>query len=152
MADEKKTGHRWDLLLVVTSDRYGSVQFGTVRRIIDSALRDGRSIQVWACGYANMLTEVSADECCSTGESACCSPAEPGGAEAAPVAGTPSTAELIADLATEHPDQFSWVACRTCSDDRGAAEHVSAVLTDPSFANFREFVDGAAKTVYIGGA
>jgi hypothetical protein len=141
---------QWDLLLVVTSDRYGSALFGTIRRIVDSALRGGHSVQVWACGYANMLTELPSAPDDQPDGPACCSGDQRAGAACA--ADTPATAELIGALATGQPDRFSWVACRTCSDDRGAGEHVSAVLTAPSFANFREYVDNAAKTVYIGGA
>ena len=140
-------GHKWDVLLVVTSDRYGSTQFGTVRRIIDATLRAGHSIQVWACGYANMLTEISTEvdtaaACCASG---------PPAAGAAP-AGQGAAAGQIAELVTAAPDRFSWVACSSCSDDRAAAEHVPNVLTAPGFANFRDYVDNAAKTVYIGGS
>jgi hypothetical protein len=132
-----QNGHKWDVLLVVTNDRYGSTQFDTVRRIIDATLRAGHSIQVWACGYANMLTEIPPDV---DGGSACCE------------GDRPDAAAEIAELATENPDGFSWVACRSCSDDRGASEHVPAVLTAPGFADFRDYVDNAAKTVFIGGS
>lgn len=126
------TRRMWDLLLVVTNDRYGAEQFGTVRRLIDATLSSGRSIQVWACGTCNTLTE-------SQPSSSCC-PAD-----------QPARAKLIAELVGEYPDRFSWVACKDCSDDNGGAEHIPGVLTEPGFANFREYVDGAVKTVYIGG-
>lgn len=137
--------HRWDLLLVVTNDRYGSEQFGTVRRVIDATLRSGHSIQVWACNIANTLTEREAAPGEPGDDAAdCCAPQQP-------TPCCPSTADLIGDLVSEYPDQFSWVACKSCSDDRGAAGHVPGVLTEVGFANFRDYVDGAAKTVYIGG-
>jgi hypothetical protein len=122
----------YDLLLVVTNDRYGAERFGTVRRIIEATLRSGHSIQIWACGTCNTLTD-------STPDAACCP------------AGETSTADLIANLASQYPSRFSWVACKDCSDDRGGAEHIPGVLTEPGFVNFRDYVDNAAKTVYIGG-
>lgn len=125
MAGERSD--RPDVLLVVTSDRYGRDQFGTIRRLIDTALRSGHSLRVWACGYANMLTERG----------------EPG--EALP------EADIIGNLVASHADEFSWVACRTCSDARGAEAHIDGVLTEPSFANFRDYVESATKVVYIGG-
>lgn len=142
--------YRWDVLLVVTSDRYGSELFGTVRRLIDAALGSGHSIQVWACGYSNMLTERSSGPGDPGNGAATCGTGEPSAGSCA--VDQPSTAELIGSLVTEYPDRFSWVACRTCSEDQGAGEHIPGVLAEPSFANFREFVDGAAKTIYIGGA
>lgn len=122
---------RWDLLLIVTNDRYGSVRFDTVRRLIDVALRTGRSVQVWACGEVNGLTELAPPEsCCSTGE--------------------PTTAEQIGGLVAEHDGRFNWLACRTCSEERGAGEHIPGLPT-PSFADLSEYVDRSAKTVFIGG-
>lgn len=124
---------KWDLLLVVTNDRYGSERFGTVRRLIDATLNSGRSVQVWACNSCNTLTENKTDDdCCPTGQ--------------------PDTAKLIAELLEEHPDRFSWVACKDCVEDLGGADHIPGVLTEPGFVNFRDYVDAAAKTVYIGGA
>lgn len=121
------TARRYDLLLVVTNDRYGSERFGTVLRIIEATLDSGHSVQVWACGSCNTLT----DSCCPSGERV--------------------TAELIGRLVRDYPDQFSWVACKDCSEDRGGIDHIPGVLTEPGFANFRHYVEGAAKTIYIGG-
>jgi hypothetical protein len=122
----------WDLLLVVTNDHYGAERFGTVRRIIDATLGSGRSIQIWACGTSNTLTDRPASsDCCPSDE--------------------PSTADVIANLVDEYPDRFSWIACKDCCDDRGGADQIAGVLTEPGFVNFHEYVDRAAKTVYIGG-
>lgn len=129
--------HHWDLLLVVTSDRYGSALFGTVRRVIDAALRGGHSIQVWACGYSTMLTQRSLAQR-EPPDEVCCA------------ADQPSAAEQIGRLVTEQAGRFSWLACQTCSDDRGAGEHIAGVPS-PSLAQFRDYVDSAAKVVYIGG-
>lgn len=126
-----EASQRPDVLLVVTSDRYGTDQFGTIKRLVGAALRGGYSLQVWACGYANMLTQRTA--------------AAPDGQPAE------SAAEVIGGLVTEHAESFSWVACRTCSDDRGVGEHIDGVLTEPSFATFHEHVANATKVVYIGG-
>ncbi|HEY1575353.1 MAG TPA: hypothetical protein VGG05_28775 [Pseudonocardiaceae bacterium] len=126
-----QTPHQWDLLLIVTNDRYGSDRFDTVRRLIDTALRNGRSVQVWACGEVNGLTEVApVESCCANGE--------------------PSTAEQISGLVAEHDGRFNWLACRTCSEERGAGEHIPGLPT-PSFANLGEYVNRSAKTVFIGG-
>jgi hypothetical protein len=131
---------RWDVLLVVTSDRYGSELFGSIRRLIDAALRDGRSVQVWACGYSTMLTQrgVAADRCGSTTGEACCA------------ASDCSAADQIGRLITEQAGRFSWLACQTCSDDRGAGEHIAGVPSPP-LTQFHDYVDAAAKTIYIGG-
>ncbi|HLX49656.1 MAG TPA: hypothetical protein VKS82_15110 [Streptosporangiaceae bacterium] len=140
-----QTGPRWDLLLVVTSDQYGSVRFGTVRRLIDTALRSGHSIQVWACGEANGLTELGP---AGAGHS-------PG--EGSPAAGSRSrggkrpAAEQIGALAAGNVGRFTWLACQTCSGERGAGEHVPGLPT-PSFSDLRDYVAQAAKTVFIGGA
>lgn len=143
---------RWDVLLVVTRDRYGQEQFDLVYRLIDAALKANRSIQVWACGYVNMLTERAGSATCSAG---CCGPSGESDASACcadggSTHGTTAT-QMIAQLVSEHPQRFSWVACRTCSDGRGAVQHIPGVLTEPSFATFRTYVDDAAKTIYIGG-
>ncbi|HEX5116358.1 MAG TPA: hypothetical protein VFW65_14280 [Pseudonocardiaceae bacterium] len=127
----------------MTNDRYGSVRFGTVRRLIDAALRNGRSVQVWACGEVNRLTELApqqsdtAADCCSAAEP-CCS------------GGEPTTAEEIGDLVAANEGRFTWLACQTCSDGRGAGEHIPGLPT-PSFSDLRDYVDKAAKTVFIGG-
>jgi hypothetical protein len=131
---------RWDVLLVVTSDRYGTELFGTVLRLIGAALRDGRSVQVWACGYSTMLTQRgdAANQCGSAaGEERC-------------TAGDHPAADQIARLITEQAGRFSWLACQTCSDDRGAGEHIAGVPS-PSLTQFHDYVDTAAKTIYIGG-
>ncbi len=131
-------GRKWDLLLVVANDRYGAERFDTVRRLIEATLRSGHSVQVWACGVANTLTATTAapdesgDDCRQSGQR--------------------PAADLISELVAEYPDRFSWVACQSCSDECGCAEHIPGVLTEPGFANFGEFVDGAVKTVYIGGS
>lgn len=144
MAD--KTAHQWDLLLVVTNDRYGSVRFDTVRRLIEATLRTGRSVQVWACGDANGLTELASGR--DEAPADCCS------GEGSPAAGSccdePSTAEQIGGLVAENDGRFTWLACQTCSDERGAGEHIPGLPT-PSFADLREYVDRSAKTVFIGG-
>lgn len=137
---------QWDVLLVVTSDRYGLELFGSVRRLIGAALRNGRSVQVWACGYSAMLTQrgnavspAADQESRETGAPAadqgCC-------------AG--SAAAQIGQLITEQGGRFSWLACQTCSDDRGAGEHIAGVPS-PSLTQFSDYVDAAAKTIYIGG-
>lgn len=154
MSDAAKRS--WDLLLVVTSDRYGAERFPTVRRLVDLALDSGRSVQVWACNYANMLTECStktapaADVCCAGDGAACCGVNPPVTTTAA--GDHPAAARFIEDRLATHPERFSWVACSTCSADREPVEHLPGVLTEPSFANFRSYVDAAKKTVYVGGA
>ena len=134
--------HRPDVLLVVTGDRYGTGQFGTVRRLVDAALRSGYSLQIWACGYANMLTQ-------RRPPAAGCAPAGAAGGPDGTEAG--SAAEFIRGMVTEHTDSFSWVACRTCSEDHGGGEHIDGVLTEPSFADFHAHVQRATKVIYIGG-
>lgn len=132
--------HQWDLLLVVTNDRYGSVQFGTIRRLIETALRSGHSIQVWACGEANGLTELASAE---NGH-------EPSAAGSRCSGDEPPAAEQIGDLVTDNAGRFTWLACRTCSGQRGAGEHVPGLPT-PSFSDLRDYVAQSAKTVFIGG-
>jgi hypothetical protein len=142
MADND-TARQWDVLLVVTSDRYASDYFGTVRRLIDAALEHGYSIQVWACGYATMLTQRSPAASAPQPVTSC--------ATMPAVAATSArTADMIGGLVTEHADRFSWLACRTCSDDRGAGEHIAEVPS-PSLSEFRKYVDRAEKIIYIGG-
>lgn len=133
---------KWDLLLVVTSGRYGSERFGTVQRLIDAALSHGCSIQVWACGYATMLTQRAADAPAADerhADAACASAGAPAG-----------HAGLIGGLVSDNPERFSWLACRTCSDDLGTGEHIPEVPS-PSLSEFRQYADQAAKVIYIGG-
>jgi hypothetical protein len=140
-----QTAHRWDLLLVVTNDQYGSARFGTVRRLIDAALRTGHSIQVWACGEANGLTELAPAGAAH----------HPGGRPPAAgsrgCGGEPSTAQEIGVLAAGNTDRFTWLACQTCSAERGAGEHVPGLPT-PSFSDLGDYVAQSAKTVFIGGS
>lgn len=139
---------RWDLLLVVTNERYGSEQFRTIRRFIDAAIDGGHSLQIWACGACNMLTQWNADQDALDTTDACC-----GGNDSDPSQNLgPATAEYLGGLLTSYPQRFSWVACRTCADERGGGRHIAGALTEPGFANFKEYVASAAKTVYIGGA
>lgn len=139
---------RWDVLLVVTSDRYGSELFSSVRRLIDAALRDGRLVQVWACGYATMLTQ-GGDSAADQGGGATDQGGAAAGEACCPASGRPA-ADQIARLVTEQAGRFSWLACQTCSDDRGAGEHIAGVPSPP-LTQFHDYVDAAAKTIYIGG-
>lgn len=145
-----QTPRHWDLLLIVTNDRYGSIRFGTVRRLIDAALRNGRSVQVWACGDMNGLTELAPRQSRAATEADCCSRDGSSTAESCCSSDDPSTAEQIGGLVAENEGRFTWLACRTCSDERGAGEHIPGLPT-PSFTDLREYVDRSAKTVFIGG-
>lgn len=145
-----QTAHRWDLLLIVTNDRYGSVRFGTVRRLIDAALRNGRSVQVWACGEANGLTELVPEQGDAPTEADCCSHERQSTADSCCSDDESSAAEQIGGLVAEHEGRFTWLACQTCSDERGAGEHIPDLPT-PSFADLRDYVGASAKTIFIGG-
>lgn len=120
----REAEHTWDLLLVVTSDRYGTAMFGTVRRMIEATLSLGRSVQVWACGYSTLLTQRH-----HAGDAA----------------------REIGDLVSESADRFSWLACADCSADRDVGGHIDGVPS-PSLSEFRGYIDAAAKVVFIGGA
>jgi hypothetical protein len=127
---------RTDLLLTLMGSPHASDLVTSVLRLVQATLERGARVQVWACGYATMLTQES------LGESKPRNLADWS-------ADYPSTVSLVRELLTAFPGQLYWYGCRFCSDERGAADHIPEVRMRPP-AKFGENVAAAAKTLFVG--
>jgi len=127
---------RTDVLIAMMGSPHESDLTTSVFRLLQALLEQGARVQVWACGYATMLTQATLG---ST------KPRNP----AAWSTEYPSTAGLVGELLATFPESLYWYGCRFCSDDRGAAAHVPGVKLRPP-GRFAEHVAGADKTLYVG--
>ena len=127
----------WDLLLAVMAAPHASDTFTTVLRLLEAALASGARVQVWTCGHATLLTQRSLGELKPrnvvdwTREH-------------------PSSAALVRQLLEASGGRLAWHACRFCSEERGATDHIPEVRVRPPF-RFVDHVAAARKTVLIGG-
>ncbi|MER5502709.1 MULTISPECIES: hypothetical protein [unclassified Streptomyces] len=125
-----------DVLVTLMGSPHGSDLFTSVLRLVEEMLRQDAAVQVWACGYATMLTQEG------LGESKPRNLANWSG-------DYPSTLTVIRGLLAAHPGRLHWYGCRFCSDERGAVAHIPEVrLRAPSA--FAENVAAADKTLFVG--
>ncbi len=125
-----------DLLLTVMGAPHESDLFTSVLRLAQSLLEAGATVQVWACGYATMLTQRGLGD------------TKPRNLAAWSV-DYPSAATLVRDLLDRFPNRLYWFGCRFCSDDRGAVDHLPEVGMRPP-SRFADHVGSARKTLFIG--
>ncbi|WP_447038496.1 hypothetical protein [Streptomyces sp. DSM 118878] len=125
-----------DVLLTVMGAPHESDLLTTVLRLSQSLLDQNAKVQIWACGYATMLTQVGLGE------------SKPRNL-AAWSTEYPSPAALVRELIGSFPEHFHWYACRFCSDDRGAVAHLPEVPVRAP-AKFAEHVAAADKTLFMG--
>lgn len=125
-----------DVLLTVMGSPHESDLFTSVLRLTQALLETGASVQVWTCGYANMMTQRGLGD------------SKPRNLAAWSV-DYPSPATLVRGLLDRFPQRLFWFGCRFCSDDRGAVDHLPEVaLRAPS--RFADHVGTARKTLFIG--
>ncbi|WP_216206397.1 hypothetical protein [Amycolatopsis aidingensis] len=129
---------RWDLLLIMTAPPHYNDTFTTVLRLSEAMLRRGGAVRVWACGYANMLTQDTHGE------------TKPKNTRAPEVA-YPSSAAIVRQLIAGNEGRFGWIGCTTCSAERGATNHIAEVLMR-SPGRLMATMATSAKTIFIGGA
>jgi hypothetical protein len=127
---------RTDLLLTVMGAPHESDLVTSVLRLVQSLLDRGASVQVWACGYATMLTQRTLGDSKPRNFAAWSTE-------------YPTPAALVRSLLTEFPGRLFWYGCRFCSDDRGATGHIAEVTLRPP-GSYPEHVAAAAKTLFIG--
>ncbi|MFI1224668.1 MULTISPECIES: hypothetical protein [unclassified Streptomyces] len=108
----------------------------SVLRIAQASLEGGAKVQVWACGYATMLTQQGLGD------------AKPRNL-AEWSTDYPSMSLLVREMLEAFPDRFYWYACRFCSDDRGAVAHIPEVPVRPP-SKFADHVAAADKTLFMG--
>ncbi|WP_433893421.1 hypothetical protein [Streptomyces sp. CA-111067] len=125
-----------DVLLTVMGAPHESDLVTSVLRMAQAMLEGGATVQIWACGYATMLTQVG------LGES---KPRDLANWSTV----YPSMAAVVQEMLAAFPGRLHWYACRFCSDDRGAVAHIAQVPTRAP-AKFAEHVAAADKTLYLG--
>ncbi|QKW22403.1 hypothetical protein HUT16_27945 [Kitasatospora sp. NA04385] len=124
-----------DVLITLMGAPHQSDLATSVLRLVQALLERGGRVQVWACGYATMLTEEALGEY---------KPRDLSDLSAR----HPTTAALVRAMLDEFPDRLFWYGCRFCSDDRGAT-HVPEVVMRAPHA-FAANLAAAGKTVMIG--
>ncbi|MBP0455072.1 MULTISPECIES: hypothetical protein [unclassified Kitasatospora] len=129
---------RWDLLLVVTAAPHSNDVITSALRLAQAVLDEGRTVRLWACGYANMLTQQS------QGETKLVNTRDPQGYY-------PSSVTVVRRMLAAHGSRFAWIACTACSAERGATDHIAEVRFR-SPMRFVSTIESADKTVFIGGA
>ncbi|AQA14523.1 hypothetical protein HUF15_36935 [Streptomyces samsunensis] len=127
---------RSDVLLTVMGAPYENDLLTSVLRLSQAMLEGGATVQIWACGYATMLTQRGLGD------------SKPRNLAAWEV-DHPSTSLLVREMLLAFPDRLRWYACRFCSDDRGAVDHIPEVPVRAP-ARFAEHVAAADKTLYLG--
>ncbi|MFJ4095305.1 hypothetical protein ACIPYS_27260 [Kitasatospora sp. NPDC089913] len=125
-----------DVLLTFMGAPHRTDLTTTVLRLVQSMLEQGGRVQVWACGYATMLTQQSLGEF-KPRDLADWSTRHP------------STATIVQEMLRAFPDRLYWYGCRFCSDDRGATAHVPEVAMRAPHA-YAANLAATAKTVLIG--
>ena len=125
-----------DVLLVVMGAPHESDLITSVLRLAQSLLEKDAVVSVWACGYANLLTQESLGA------------RKPRNLAAWDVR-YPSTVTLVRDLMNAFPGRLNWYGCRYCSDDRGADDHIPEVRTGTP-AHFAGHVAASGKTIFMG--
>lgn len=125
-----------DVLLTVMGAPHESDLITSVLRLAQSLLDGGATVQIWACGYATMLTQAGLGDSKPRNLAEWSTP-------------YPSMAAVVQDMLAAFPDRLHWYACRFCSDDRGAVAHIEQVPTRAP-AKFADHVAAAGKTLYLG--
>lgn len=127
---------RTDVLITLMGSPHGSDLITSVLRLVQAVLDRGGTVQVWACGYATLLTQRSLGD------------SKPRNL-AAWSTGYPSTVALVEEMLRASRGRLHWYGCRFCSDDRGARDHIDGVgLRAP--AQFADNIKAAGKTVFVG--
>lgn len=129
---------RWGLLLVVTAAPHSNDVITSALRLAQSVLDQGKTVRMWACGYANMLTQKS------HGDTKLINTRDPEGHY-------PSSAHIVREMLAANPGKFAWIACTACSAERGATDHIAEVRFR-SPMRFVSTIEAADQTVFIGGA
>jgi hypothetical protein len=127
---------RTDVLLTLMGAPHESDLVTSVLRLTQALLDGGATVQVWACGYATMLTQQGLGDSKPRNLAAWSTP-------------YPSMAAVVQDMLAAFPDRLHWYACRFCSDDRGATLHIEQVPTRAP-AKYAEHVAAAGKTLHLG--
>jgi hypothetical protein len=127
---------RTDVLITMMGAPHASDMVTSVLRMCQALLDRGASVQVWACGYATMLTQQGLGD------------SKPRNLSDWSV-DYPSTATIVRRMLGAHQDQMYWYGCRFCSDDRGATAHIPEVRVQPPF-KFADHVAAAGKTMFVG--
>lgn len=130
------TDERWDLMLAAMGAPHASGQTTSLLRLARAALEGDARVRVWTCGYATMLTAASLGE------------AKP--RNVLDWDGDyPSTAALVRGLLAAHPGRAQWLACRFCSEERGAVPHIPEVTVETPM-RFGRHVAAASKALFLG--
>lgn len=132
----KRTAPPTDLLLVVMGPPHQNELVTTLLRLVIAAMATSRTVQVWTCGYATLLTQSSLGEF---------KPADLLDRSRQ----DPTTATVIAELLAENVDRLYWYGCRSCGEQRGADRHIDGVRVR-SPHRFADHARSAGKTVYLG--
>ncbi|GGW13140.1 hypothetical protein GCM10018980_76560 [Streptomyces capoamus] len=125
-----------DVLITLMGAPHESDLLTSALRLTQALLDRGASVQVWACGYATMLTQRALGD------------GKPRNL-AAWSTEYPSTSLVVRRMLDAHPGRLHWFACRFCSDDRGAVDHIPQVPVRAP-AKYAEHVAAAAKTFHLG--
>ncbi|MFD4035348.1 hypothetical protein ACFWVP_33750 [Streptomyces sp. NPDC058637] len=128
----------WDLLLIMTAAPHSSDVVTSALRLSHAVLHNGGSVRVWACGYANMLTQDT------FGDTKLPNTRDPEGHY-------PSSSAIVRQLTADSDGRFAWIACTACTAERGAIHHIPHVR-HRSPARLAGTVDAAKQTLYLGGA
>lgn len=125
-----------DVLITLMGAPHASDQVTSALRLTQALLERDATVQVWTCGYATLLTQrpQGPDKPRNLAEWNRTYPSLPG---------------LAGELLDAFPDRLHWYGCRFCSDDRGVAEHLPAVVLRPP-AGYAANVAAAVKTLLIG--
>jgi hypothetical protein len=125
-----------DVLVTLMGAPHADDMTTSALRLVQAMLETGASVQVWTCGYATLLTQVSLGA------------TKPRNLAAWSV-DYPSTAGLVDGMLDAFAGRLHWYVCRFCSDDRGASAHLPRVRTRPP-AGYAANVAAAGKTLLIG--
>lgn len=128
----------WDLLLIMTAAPHSGDVVTSALRLSHAVLADGGSVRIWACGYANMLTQDT------FGDTKLPNTRDPEGHY-------PSPPAIVRRLTAESAGRFAWIACTACSEERGATHHIPQVR-HRSPLRLAGTIDAARQTLYLGGA
>lgn len=125
-----------DVLITLMGSPHESERITSALRLVQALLEQGRAVQVWACGYATLLTQNP------LGEDKPRNLADWNRVY-------PSTAALVKDMLETFPGRLYWYGCRFCSDDRGAVDHLPQVVMRPP-SGYGANVAAAGRTLQVG--
>ncbi|WEO94724.1 hypothetical protein A6P39_012300 [Streptomyces sp. FXJ1.172] len=131
-----RTVPRTDVLITLMGAPHESDLLTSTLRLTQAVLDRGASVQIWACGYATLLTQRALGD------------SKPRNL-AAWSTDYPSAGRVVRRMLAAHPGALYWYACRFCSDDRGAFAHIPEVPVRAP-ARYAEHVAAAAKTLHAG--